>query len=194
MPNSTYISPANTARMIRRALKAAFPRTKFSVRTSTYSMGASVGVRWQDGPCNAAVEKIANQFQGANFDGMIDLKTYKDHWLLPDGSTVVASDQGTIGNGGSLPAERNWMPHPGAQLVHFGANYVFCTRSYSRALTERVLTRMARKGLPVEDCVDVIDGYDGAHFKITTHDPKLTRGLDLWREVNAALIRTHCGQ
>jgi hypothetical protein len=40
-----YVSAAQTAKLVRVALKQAFPATKFSVRTSTYAGGASVRVR-----------------------------------------------------------------------------------------------------------------------------------------------------
>lgn len=71
-----YVSPADTAKALRQALKAAFPAQKFSVRTSVYSGGASIDVRYVDGPKKADVETIAQHFAGASFDGMIDLKSY----------------------------------------------------------------------------------------------------------------------
>ena len=42
--NATYVSPTDTAKLIRAALKRSFPRTKFSVRTDTYAGGAAVDV------------------------------------------------------------------------------------------------------------------------------------------------------
>lgn len=73
-----YISPKDTATEVRKALKAAFPDTKFSVRTHTYAGGASINVNYFDGPNQKAVEEVAKQFEGASFDGMIDLKSYHD--------------------------------------------------------------------------------------------------------------------
>ena len=69
-----YFSPAETAGLIRKALKEAFPDVKFSVRTSTYSGGASIRVGWIDGPNRAQVEAIADTFAGSYFDGMKDYK------------------------------------------------------------------------------------------------------------------------
>ena len=66
------ISCAETAKMIRMALKEAFPGIKFSVRTSTYSGGASISLCWTDGPNVAQVEAVTNIFKGAYFDGSID--------------------------------------------------------------------------------------------------------------------------
>ena len=69
-------SCAETAQLVRAALKAAFPGVKFSVRSSVYSGGASVDVNWTDGPTAKEVERVAHRFAGATFDGMIDLKSY----------------------------------------------------------------------------------------------------------------------
>jgi hypothetical protein len=189
---SKYLSAAETAKLVRTALKAAFPRTKFSVRSRTYSMGASIDVVWTDGPCDAAVQRITSQYKGAEFDGMIDLKTHKSHWLLPDGTTVVASDAGTVGYGGSNPAERNWMPNPEAKLVHFGADYVFTQRHITRSLLERAVARLAHRGYPVET-VQIVGGEHAAYVEEKRPvDREAMRGFDMVREVNNAARRTHC--
>jgi hypothetical protein len=80
---SIYVSPADTAKLLRAALKAAFPGVKFSVRTDSYSMGASIRVGWVDGPRQREVKKIARQYEGASFDGMTDMKSY--HNVMVDG-------------------------------------------------------------------------------------------------------------
>jgi hypothetical protein len=71
---SKYLSCAETAKLIRQALKEAFPRVKFAVRSHSYSGGASINVAWTDGPNADQVEAVAKVFQGAYFDGMQDLK------------------------------------------------------------------------------------------------------------------------
>ena len=81
-----YISVTDTAKLIRKALKAQFPNVKFSVQSKSYSMGASITVYWTDGPTTDAVDKIVKQFEGASFDGMIDLKSY--HSSMLDGREV----------------------------------------------------------------------------------------------------------
>lgn len=73
-----YISCADTAKLLRAALKEAFPETKFSVRSKTYSGGASISVEYENGPSVTKADQVANQFAGADFDGMQDLKTYKE--------------------------------------------------------------------------------------------------------------------
>ncbi|WP_440569457.1 LPD29 domain-containing protein [Stenotrophomonas sp. STK17_22] len=59
-------------RNIRKALKAAFPKVKFSVR-SDYS---AARVRWTDGPTVAAVDDVVKRFKAGNFDGMTDCYEY----------------------------------------------------------------------------------------------------------------------
>lgn len=74
-----YVSVADTAKELRKALKEAFPTIKFYVRSKSYAGGASIRVMWQDGPTEAEAEKITDKFEGATFDGMQDLKSHKDH-------------------------------------------------------------------------------------------------------------------
>jgi hypothetical protein len=70
----TYISVADTAKLVRASVKEAFPGVKFSVRSRSYSMGASIDVSWTDGPNSAQVDAVVKRFQGSYFDGMIDYK------------------------------------------------------------------------------------------------------------------------
>lgn len=74
--NKRYISCADTAKLIRQSLKEAFSSIKFSVRSSSYSMGASVDVRWADGPTTKQVDAVVERFEGCYFDGMTDYKGY----------------------------------------------------------------------------------------------------------------------
>ena len=110
------ISCADTAKLVRQALREAFPGVKFSVRSSTYSMGASMSVKWVDGPNTKQVESITDKFSGSYFDGMQDLK----------GSTYAMF---------------------GGEVVHFGADSIHCTRSYSDASTQRAIDRFYAKYL-----------------------------------------------
>ena len=69
-----YLSCAETAKLVRAALKESFPGVKFSVKSSVYAGGASINVAYTDGPSASQVEGIAKAFQGAYFDGMTDYK------------------------------------------------------------------------------------------------------------------------
>lgn len=71
-------SITETAKIIRAELKKAFPETKFSVRSSVYSMGCNVNVGYLDGPPTEAVESITDSFCGTGFDSMNDSTTHHD--------------------------------------------------------------------------------------------------------------------
>lgn len=116
-----YFKPAETAGLIRKALKEAFPDVKFSVRTSTYSGGASVRVGWLDGPNRAQVEAIADTFAGSYFDGMKDYKG--SNYYMVDG-----------------------------ERASFGADFIFCERSYSDAMIVRAIGKLTKKYAPAEVC------------------------------------------
>lgn len=103
---TTYLTCADTAKLIRGALKEYFPGVVFSVKSKTYSGGASITVSWTDGPTYDEVRRVAGAFAGASFDGMIDLKSYHT----------------SVWNG---------------QPVHFGADFVFCTRYITADLMRR---------------------------------------------------------
>lgn len=92
--DKTYLSAAEVAKqLVRPALKAAFPGVKFSVRSDSYAGGASIRVRWTDGPKRRAVDAVVDRFQGADFDGMRDMKVSRGslHLHGPDGLRVVTS-------------------------------------------------------------------------------------------------------
>lgn len=103
-----YLSVTDTAKLVRTALKAEFPGVKFSVRSDSYSGGASIRVCWTDGPFEKDVDKIVNRYQGTDFDGMQDMKICRD-------ATLLAAPDGTV------------------EAVRFGADFVFTEREMSAA-------------------------------------------------------------
>jgi hypothetical protein len=78
-----YISTKDTAKLVRQALKNAFPTVKFSVRMSTGTASAWMHVTWSDGPTDVAVRAITARYEGRRFNGMTD--GYDDN-----GSALVA--------------------------------------------------------------------------------------------------------
>jgi len=74
MSNTQYLSCAETAKLVRAALKESFPGVKFSVKSSVYSGGASINIRYENGPTYKQVKEVASMFEGAYFDGMTDYK------------------------------------------------------------------------------------------------------------------------
>jgi hypothetical protein len=107
MIESKYLTCAESAKEIRKALKFHFPGVKFSVRSSEYSMGASVSVRWTDGPTVDAVERVTQRFEGKSFNGS-------------DDSTIYLRSTEVDENGKVLE-------------VSHGSDYVDCHRSFSTA-------------------------------------------------------------
>jgi len=119
-PDPSNPSLAETAQLVRECLAQAFPRTKFSVRSESYSMGCSIDVCWTDGPTASQVNPILNAFERCGFDGMQDLKTY---------------------NGPSIYKGR---------VMHFGADYVQGQRTESaELLREAALTVAFECDLPL---------------------------------------------
>lgn len=126
-----YVSVARTAKLIRAQLAKKFPEVKFSVRSNSYSLGASIDIDWVDGPAKDEVQKVTGAFSGSGFDGMIDMRFSEQSWLLPDGSAAFGRSSGTEGSRGVYPAYDHPKPHPDAVLIHFGADHVFLHRKDS---------------------------------------------------------------
>ncbi|MDP2730291.1 MAG: LPD29 domain-containing protein [Dehalococcoidales bacterium] len=124
-----YLSCAETAKLVRATLKKQFPGVKFTVRSSTYSMGASISIGWLLGPTTKEVDQAVGGFEGASFDGMNDLQSNQDSWLLPDGSAQLAYRPDSYG--GSVPGFVSDAPHPSAKMVSFGADYIHTNRRYA---------------------------------------------------------------
>lgn len=106
--NSKRISLTDTAKLIRETLKTEFAGIKFSVRSKSYSGGSSIDIRWTDGPTSKQVNAFTSMFEGATFDGMIDLKSYVD---------IINED---------------------GEKIHYGVDFVFENREYSDELTQKV--------------------------------------------------------
>ncbi len=124
-----HLTVAETAKLIRGQLKPRFPGVKFSVRSSSYSMGASIHISWTDGPRARVVDQVVKGFEGKSFDGMNDLATHQDSWLLPDGTADLAHRADSYG--GSVPSYDSEAPYLEAEKVSFGADYVFTNRHVS---------------------------------------------------------------
>jgi hypothetical protein len=99
----------DVAKLIRAQLKAAFPGVKFSVRCSTGTASAWIGVHYDDGPTYDQVAKIARAFEGRSFNGMTD--SYDNN-----GPALIA------GEGKNLP-----------ELVQYYCDGVNIHRSFSPA-------------------------------------------------------------
>ncbi len=80
----TYAAPAETSRLMKRALQKRFPATRFSVRLSRGTGWGNCSVSWTDGPSTKLVREITKHFEGSGFDGMTDCQYHIEN-PLPDG-------------------------------------------------------------------------------------------------------------
>lgn len=126
-----YLSVAETAKLVRKALAKAFPAYDFQVRSHSYANGASINVDYVDGPPARVVDSVIKGFAGSGFDGMIDMAFHFESWLDADGTAHVAGSPGTSGSRGVYEPFVTDAPSPNARLVHFGADHVFSNRSIS---------------------------------------------------------------
>lgn len=76
--NTIYEDATETAKKIKKELKKAFPKIKFSVTSNKYAGGSSVYVKWIDGPMDEEVKSITNKFKGASVD-ITDMKVSKSY-------------------------------------------------------------------------------------------------------------------
>lgn len=80
------------AKNIRIELARAFPAIKFSVKSSRFSMGDSISIRWIDGPNDDQVEAISCKYSGGHFNSMDDIYEYsRDAWNDAFGSGKYVS-------------------------------------------------------------------------------------------------------
>lgn len=113
-----HLSCAQTAKLVRLCLKEAFPGVKFSVRSDQYSMGASIDVRWEDGPCEAQVDPIVDRFRGAYFDSMEDCKGRRYAMMTTEA---------------------------GLEQVSFGADFIHLNRRHSDQALDRAIRSVYRR-------------------------------------------------
>ncbi len=114
------------AKIPRRVSKRHFAGQKFCGRTERSSGGSSIDVVWIDDPALAQVEPLIEPYRGADFDGMRDLKTYRD--------AVVVGDDGTI------------------ERVRYGADVIFRKREATVEARAQVLTWLSDElGEPIEE-------------------------------------------
>lgn len=71
-----HLSCAETAKLIRAALKESFPSVKFTVKSKVYAGGSSIDVSYVDGPTSEQVKSVVSLFEGKYFDGMTDYKGF----------------------------------------------------------------------------------------------------------------------
>lgn len=144
-----YIDTAEVAKMLRPALKKAFPSVKFSVCIERYAGGSSIDVGWTDGPTEAQVREVTRRFAGGRFEGMTDCAYSADSWYCPKHGARVAQTQGCdVASNNGVHQSRCCA---NAELVHFGASYVHGNRTASAEFRAELRATVLREcGLPAE--------------------------------------------
>lgn len=181
-----HIDVVEVAKLIKRRLRNLYPDTKFSVRTDRFAGGSSVDISYVDGPTQSEVEGVANSYKSARFDGMIDMGWSVTHWLMPDGTAVVAKDRGSTGSRGVHEPTETKKPHPEAELVSFGSNmFVSVSREFSPDYMERVAEFVRGKhGLDAPIELFVHSGKNATAYVRHNDNP------DVERDVVDAIIQT----
>lgn len=64
---------AQAAKAVRKELKGAFPKIKFSVTSENFANGDAVRISWTDGPTTEKVQEITNKYQYGSFNSMEDI-------------------------------------------------------------------------------------------------------------------------
>jgi hypothetical protein len=178
------IDTAEQAKIIRKALKASFVGTKFSVRISRYSGGSSINVTWTDGPTQKDVQTITSAYDGGGFDGMTDSSYNIQHWLWFDGCTVSLA---YIGGYCGHDVETFDAPNADAELVSFMGSSVHASRKMSMAAAEQtVAVATKRYGWDAETTPEV--RASGDHAYIHTNDVNIQR--DAYQIYEAADLHT----
>ncbi len=125
-----YDSLTKGGKNLRRELKDAFPETKFSVRSRSYSGGDSIDINWTDGPTTEVVEKISGKYQQGNFNGMEDIYEYSNSNVWPDvfgGAKYVMTNR-SYSNEAYLQAvaevEKEWSIKLKVSYTSFNSAYI----------------------------------------------------------------------
>ncbi|WP_061498091.1 LPD29 domain-containing protein [Acetobacter malorum] len=188
MSNVETLTSKETTAMLRKALKAIYPGVKFSVRSDRSSMSSSVRISWEDGPTTKEVEEVANGYEGSSFDGMIDMRYNRDSWLAPDGRAYFAGTKGTTGSMGVVPPCEEPAPVKGCRRVRFCLDSVFCSRKYSRAAIDAVLSTLKGKGAP--EGIYTVRGSDDWGYSIDTNASAHADWL-YWRQEASKVMQAY---
>jgi hypothetical protein len=194
-----YLSCADTAKLVRNDLKKHFPQTKFSVRSSVYSMGSSIDVSWTDvswtdGPGTEQVNKVVKIYEGAGFDGSIDLKFYKRHWLMPNGQVLMRGSEGTEDSRGYYSKWDTEQPE-GAKEISMGSDYVMTNRHLSEEISLKCAEVIAKEENIPYDPSDLSKSFDWNNEYWNMHQVlwRFLRDLDLTNFKELKVIPLFCG-
>lgn len=168
-----YLSCAETAKLVRAELKQNFPTIKFSVRSKTYSMGASITVNWDNGPTTKQVESAVGCYHGSDFDPMQDLAYHVDHYMTKDGQVCLAESHHNL-------EPKKFDQPPDSEKVSFGADYIFCNRhispEYQKEVADKICFEFGKE--PVAEIKTYSGGGQYCEIPFLELDPTFNGFLD----------------
>lgn len=158
-PARSYLTGAETAKLIRGVLKANFPGVTFSVRKRP---GGSIDVTWVDGPIASDVDKLVGAYGSRGFDGQIDGSYVKVPWGCPQHGARVAE---VYGHGQGLDGVKQSRCCAKAELIRTLTDYVFSHRQYSPGFRAAIEDLVARQtGQAYDPNARVWDQYMSSLF------------------------------
>lgn len=142
-----YVDVTEIAKVVRAKLKAAYPGTKFSVRSSKYAGGASIHINYVDGPDTREVDQMLRPLASVKSFNMDDTVNY--------GATVL--DDGRV--------------------VYSGANYIFAQRTHSRQALEAAVALHERLWPGSTAGVEVVEYESGNAGLRNCNDSRIYGGI-----------------
>jgi hypothetical protein len=154
-----YISTKEIAKLLRQALKNAFPGVKCSVRMSTGTASAWMNVSYNDGPTEEAVRAITAQYEGRRFNAMTD--GYDDA-----GTALVAFA------GEELPREVRYVCDGiNTHRDYTAAGYRVAPSLISTDSDRKDVVLFTDAGEPITAAVIPADVYVAGHFHDCLYSP-----------------------
>ncbi|QNE46133.1 hypothetical protein F1C58_03880 [Glaciihabitans sp. INWT7] len=155
-----YISTKDTAKLVRGALKSAFPGVKFSVRMSSGTASAWMRVQWDDGPTTREVDAITTRFEGRKFNSMTD--------GYDDAGTVLVAGQGD-----QMPREiRYSCDGINTQRDYTAAGYAAAQKIISTDSDHKDLVLFTAEGEKVAGAVLPASIYANGHYHDYIYSPE----------------------
>ncbi|MDY7528385.1 MULTISPECIES: LPD29 domain-containing protein [unclassified Cryobacterium] len=172
-----YISTKDTAKLVRAALKNAFPGVKFSVRMSTGTAVAWMNVSYSDGPTELEVRAITGHYEGRHFNGMTD--GYDDA-----GTVLVAGD------GEEMPREvRYCCDGINSHRNYTAAGYRAAQNLISTDSDRKDLVLFTPEGNPIDNAT-LPDGlYVAGHYIEYVYSPTQV-AQEILHRVNLCTVTT----
>ena len=139
-----YKDTTQSARDVRKVLKAEYPNIKFSVRVKRFSMGSSVNIIWTDGPTEKEVADKTAHLKGGEY-----LNEYiMPHRRISRQVMIAASEACARHYGVPVPEVKGGELNPyltSLALVGIAGSEAFCDRVHRATWSTSVYGRSAEE-------------------------------------------------